>query len=239
MNAGTPPARAITFPAALLRRAHCANLSTSLFGLAGRDDQEDVPGQRVLQVLDLARCAGHPVDLGGVKLRAPLPGETGVADRVGVLLDGVDHEAVGGQRVDVARGQLVVEHRLEEEVVGPSVGVTADRVDRRGEVRARDGVPVGGQPGVDVPQLADRDVLQVVGPVDVDAEPVEVHLDVGRPGIAGQRQASLPGELALAVLDVLDPCVAAIGGVDEADAAVELVVLREQRLEDRLSGHRA
>src|SRR3954466_6146123 len=127
-----------------------------------REDEEEVARERVLERLDadLARRARHAVDLERLEALL-LPGEAGVADRVRVLLDRVDDEAVGGQRVDVGRRRLVVEDGLEEEVVGPSVGVAADRVDRGAEARA-DLAPVGQQAPVDVVGLLDRDVAEVV-----------------------------------------------------------------------------
>src|ERR1700733_7916801 len=100
-----------------------------------REHHEQVARERVLERLDadLLGFAGNAVDLEGLQLLAALPGEAGVADRAFVLLDRVDDEAVGGQRVDVGRRRFVVEDGLEEEVVGTSVGVAADRVDGRGQ----------------------------------------------------------------------------------------------------------
>ena len=207
----------------------------------GRQDDEDVARERVLERLDadLRRHAGNAVDLQRL-LALALPGEPVVADRVRVLLDRVDDEAVGGQRVDVGRRRFVVEDRLQEEVVRPSVGVAADRVDRRVEPGAGHPTPVGDQPPVDVVGLLDADVAQLVLRVDVDAEPVEVELDVGRAGIAGERRAGLPGELAGSVLDVFDAGVAAVGGVDELDLPFgHLRVLGEQRLQHGLRRDRA
>src|SRR5436305_3429697 len=206
-----------------------------------RKDEEDVARERVLQRLDadLARNAGDAVDLEGLQALL-LPGEAGVADRVRILLDRVDDEAVGGQRVDVGRRRFVVQHRLEEEVVGPSVGVAADRVDRGGQARAANLAPVGQQAAVDVMGLLDRDVADAVLRVDVEAEPVEVELDVGRPRVAGKGGTSLPGELAGPVLDVFDAGVASVGGVDEVDLMIDLLrVSREEGLQHRLRGHGA
>src|SRR6202000_3080050 len=89
-------------------------------------------------------------------------------------------------------------------------GVTSDRVDRGGQAGARNLAPVGEQTTVDVVERLRADVGQLVLRVDVHAEAVEVQLDVGRPGIAGERGTSLPGELAGAVLDVFDGGVAAV-----------------------------
>src|SRR4051794_606072 len=206
-----------------------------------REDEEEVARERVFQRLDadLARRAGDAVDLEGLEALL-LPGETGVADCVRVLFDRVDDEAVGGQSVDVGRRRFVVQHRLEEEVVGPSVGVAADRVDRGGQVRAADLTPVGQQAAVDVMGLLDRDVADAVLRVDVEAGPVEEHLDVGRPRVAGERGTGLPGELAGPVLDVFDAGVAAVGGVDEVNLVVDLLrVGGEEGLQHRLRGHGA
>ena len=83
-------------------------------------------------------------------------------------------------------------------------------------------------------------LLSLLLRVDVDAEPVEEHLHVGRAGIAGQRRAGLPGELADAVLDVLDAGVASVGGVVEVDVVVDLLrVGLEECFQDRLGGHGA
>ncbi len=65
--------------------------------------------------------------------------------------------------------------------------------------------------------LLDADVAELVLRVDVEAEPVQEHLDVGRAGVAGEGRPGLAGELAGAVLDVFDAGVAAVGGVDEVD----------------------
>src|ERR1700761_5638718 len=204
----------------------------------GRQHEEDVPRQRVLQRFDadVLRFAGNPVHLDrGDALF--LPGETGVADRVRVLLDRVDDEAVGGQSVDVRRREFVVEHGLEEERVGASIGVTPDRVDRRGQVRPTDLGPVRLDAPVDVVERFDADVFDLVRRVDVHAEPVEVQLDVGRPCIAGERGTSLAGELAGAGLNVFDAGVAAVRRVGEVDALVLLFVCLEKGLQHRLRGH--
>src|ERR1700759_4636270 len=97
-----------------------------------RQDDEDVARERVLQRFDadVLRFTGDAVHLDRLDALF-LPSETGVTDRVRVLLARVDDEAVGGQGVDVRSRQFVVEHRLQEQRVGPSVGVTPDRVDRR------------------------------------------------------------------------------------------------------------
>src|ERR1700761_3809403 len=143
----------------------------------GRQDEEDVPRQRVLQRFDadVLRFAGDTVHLDRLDALF-LPRETGVTDRVRILLDRVDDEAVGGQSVDVRGREFVVEHRLQEEHVGPSVGVTSDRVDRRFQAGARNLTPVGQQSSVDVVKRFDGDVFELVFRVDVHAEAVEVQL---------------------------------------------------------------
>src|SRR3954454_12763195 len=75
-----------------------------------REDEEEVARERVFERLDadLAWRAGDAVDLEGLEALL-LPGEPGVADRVRVLLDRVDDEAVGGQGVDVGRRRFVVQ----------------------------------------------------------------------------------------------------------------------------------
>jgi hypothetical protein len=88
--------------------------------------------------------------------------------------------------------------------------------------------------------LLNRDVGQLVLRVDVDAETVEIELDVGGPGVAGERRAGLAGKLAGAVLDVFDTGVAAVGGVDEVRAFVDLLrVGGEEGLQHGLRGDRA
>src|ERR1700742_2183467 len=123
-----------------------------------RQDDEDVARERVLQRFDadVLRFTGDAVHLDRLDALF-LPSETVVTDRVRVLLDRVDDESVGGQRVDVRGREFVVEHRLQEEGVGTSVGVTADRVDRRGQAGAGDLAPVGDQTAVDVVQRFDAD----------------------------------------------------------------------------------
>ena len=71
--------------------------------------------------------------------------------------------------------------------------------------------------------LIDR-LLQAVGLVDRDAQTVEEQLELRGPAVAGQRRPGVDRELAVARLHVLDAGVAAVGGVDELDARLDVLV---------------
>ena len=138
LNAGTPPALAMILPG---DRA----VPDPVDELAAAPGSEPFVGSTrkmyrdsgYLSFLTCFALQGTPLTF-SVLTALALPGETEVADRVRVAgLTALTDQAVGRQRVDVRRRRLVVEHRLEEEVVRPSVGVTADRVDRRALVRTR------------------------------------------------------------------------------------------------------
>src|SRR4051812_42082039 len=105
-----------------------------------RQDEVDVPTERVALAADIAVVARDAVDLDRPQqLRVR---EAVVTDGELVLLDRVGDQAVRAERIHVLSRGSAVQHRLAEEVEGAAVGVTAVRVDRPGELRARECPPV-------------------------------------------------------------------------------------------------
>src|SRR3954447_4094473 len=201
-----------------------------------RQHQEDESRQRIAELLDVLRGARNAVQAQRLD-RPVLPGEAEVADPVGVAGDRVLDQTVTRQGGDVRGRGLVVQHTLEEEVERSSVGVTSIWMDRGVLVRALHLGPVGRNRVVGVGDLWNRHVAHRVAPVDVDAQTVEVELDVGRARIARKRRTRLSRELAAALLDIAHAGVAAVCRVQEAHPPVrDLLVLREQRCQHRLRG---